>query len=111
MAFIIPKKLGQAAIATGSGTSIYTTPAAMTTLVKCADICNTTSGTSTVSVHLVPSGGAAAVGNALLYNVPIYGNSTVQWTGTQVLDAGGFILAVANGVGLTINIAGGEYSD
>lgn len=110
MAFLIPKKIAQAAVGTGAGTLLYTAPTLITTLIKCIDICNTTAGALTVAVHLVPSGGAVAPSNALLYTTSISGNTTFQWTGTQILTAGGFIQAIGSGAGITINIAGGEYS-
>lgn len=109
MAFLTPKKLGQAAVGTGAGTLIYTAPTLITTLVKCIDVCNTTASPITVSIHLVPSGGAVGTANALRYAYSVAANSAYQWTGTQVLNAGDFIQAVAAGAGLTLTAAGGEY--
>lgn len=109
MAFIIPKKIGQAAVGTGAGTLIYTAPTDITTLVKCIDVANTTAGALTISVHLVPLAGSATTANALFYTFNVAANSRFQWTGTQVLETGGFIQAVASGAGLTLNAAGGEY--
>jgi len=109
MAFIIPKRLGQAAITTGAGVLVYTAPTAVTTLVKCLDICNTTAAAISVSVYLVPLAGAAATSNALFYTLPIAPLSIYQWTGTQILNTGGFIQVSASAVGCTINAAGGEY--
>lgn len=109
MAFLTPKKLGQAAVGIGAGTLIYTAPTLITTIVKCIDVCNTTASPITISIHLVHSGGTAGTGNALFYTVSVAGNSTFQWTGTQVLNAGDFIQAVAAGAGLTLTASGGEY--
>ena len=109
MAFIVPKKLGQVAIATGAGTLVYTTPTGITTLVKCMDLAHTGSGTIKVDIHLVPLGGTATAANCLIHAVPVVSSTPYQWTGTQVLDPGGFIQAIADGAGCTINAAGGEY--
>jgi len=108
--FLTPVKMGQAAVGTGAGTLIYTAPTGITSLIKCLDACNTTTGALTLSVYLVPSGGAVATSNALVYGISIPASSVYQWTGTQCITAGGFIRAVASGVGLTINISGGEYA-
>ena len=109
MAVIKPTKLGQAAVGTGAGTLVYTAATGITTIVKCFDVCNTTASVITVSIHLVVSAGSASTANALVYAVSVPGSGTFQWTGTQVLDAGGFIQAIAASAGLTINAAGGEY--
>ena len=108
--FITPKKMGQAAVGTGVGTLVYTAPTGITAIIKCIDVCNTTTGTLALSVYLIPSGGAAATSNALMYGISIPAGGVYQWTGTQCLYAAGFIQAVGSGAGLTINISGGEYA-
>ena len=110
MAFLIPKKLGQGAIVVSPGLLVYTAPTLITTIIKCIDICNTTAGALTVSVHLVPLAGTASTANALFYTISIPANSTYQWFGTQIMNAGGFIQAIGSGAGLTVNVGGGEYS-
>lgn len=104
---ITPVKLGQAAI-TGSIATLYTVPASTRTLLKDIDICNTTAGALTVDVHLVPSGGSATTANALLYGYSINANATLQWTGTQVMNASDTIQVKASGLGCTITASGGE---
>ncbi len=104
---ITPVKLGQAAI-TAAATTLYTVPASTRTMVKDLDICNTTGGTLTVDVYLVPSAGSAATTNALLYGASVTANSTLQWAGTQVLNTGDTIQIKASGLGLTITASGGE---
>lgn len=111
MAFqsIVPVKLGQAAIAASpTVTTVYTVPASTRALLKDIDVCNTTAGALTVRVYLVPSGGGAATGNAILYDVNIATQNTLQWTGTQVLSAGDTIRAEASGAGLTLTASGAE---
>lgn len=109
MAFqrITPAKLAQAAVTAGT-TTIYTVPALTRTMVKELDICNTTAGTLTLNVHLVPSAGSATTANALFYGASISANTTLQWSGLQVLNAGDTIQVQGSGLGLTINASGGE---
>lgn len=109
MAFqrITPAKLAQAAITAGT-TTIYTVPVSTRTMIKEMDICNTTAGTLTLNAHLVPSGGSATTANALFYGASISANTTLQWSGVQVLNAGDTIQVQGSGLGLTINVSGGE---
>lgn len=109
MAFqrITPAKLAQAAVTAGT-TTIYTVPASTRTMIKEMDICNTTAGTLTLNVHLVPSGGSATTANALFYGASISANTTLQWSGVQVLNVGDTIQVQGSGLGLTINVSGGE---
>lgn len=111
MAFqnIVGLQLGQAAVTTGY-TTIYTTPSnpATRTYVKDLTICNTTAGALNIFVSLVPSGGTAGAANALFYGNSIPANTTVQWTGSQIIEAGGTIQVKASGSGCTITATGGE---
>lgn len=104
---ITPTKLGQAAI-TAATTTLYTVPASTRTLLKDIDIVNTSAGALTVDVYLVPSAGAAGTANALFYNYSINAKNNLQWTGTQVLNAGDTIQIKASGLGCTISVSGGE---
>jgi hypothetical protein len=109
MAFqnITPVKLGQAAITTGV-TTLYTAPASTRTFVKDLDIANTTGASINVRVFLVPSAGTAATTNALFYDAAVPANTTLQWLGTQILNAGDTIQIQASGAGLTITASGAE---
>lgn len=104
---ITPKKLGQAAITTGV-TTLYTVPASTRSFVKNLDIVNTSAGALTYRIFLVPSAGTAGTANALFYDFPINSKENIQWTGTQILDAGDTIQIQASGVGITITASGAE---
>ena len=52
-------------------------------------------GNRTVDVHLVPSGGTAAVGNAIVYNVVVDATSTTFVNLSAVMAAGDFLAAKA----------------
>lgn len=109
MAFndITPTKLGQAAITTGV-TTLYTVPASTRAIVKNLDIVNTSAGALTYRVFLVPSAGTAGTANALFYDFPIDAKENIQWTGTQILNAGDTIQIQASGTGITITASGAE---
>lgn len=104
---VTPKRLGQAAMTT-SYVSVYTTPAATKTYLKEFDIINTTAAIVYIYVSLVPSGGTAGTSNALFYYNALPAYTTMQWSGSQVLDEGDTIQVKASAVGCTITISGGE---
>ena len=91
-----------------STTTLYTVNAGLQFTLNDIEICNTTSTPQTFTIYLVPSGGTASAGNALFYSAPIMGNTTVQWTGQQVLAAGGTIQASASATTVSIMINGGQ---
>jgi hypothetical protein len=100
-------QLGQAAMTT-SYTTIYTTPTNTRTYIKDITIVNTDAATIGLYVHLVPSGGTATAANAIFYNNQLPQNTTVQWTGSQIMNAGGTIQVKASATGCTITATGGE---
>jgi len=109
MAFqnIVGNRLAQAETTT-SYVTIYTTPSLTRTYVKNIDICNTTSGTLRFYVHLILKDGTAGAGNALFYNAPINANTTVQWTGSEILTPGDLIQIKGSAAGISVTITGGE---
>lgn len=104
---VTPIKLGQAAM-TAAYTTLYTTADRTKTYVKQFDIANTTGGALNVFIHLVPLAGSAGTGNALVYNVSVAANSTLQWKGVQIMDTGDTLQIKASAVGCTITASGGE---
>lgn len=104
---ITPVKLGQQAITTSYAT-VYTTPALSRTFLKEFDIINTTAAIVHIYVHLVPSGGSANTANAMFYYNALPAYTTMQWTGSQVMNAGETIQVKASAVGCTITASGGE---
>ena len=109
MAFqnIVGNRLAQAETTT-SYVTIYTTPSLTRTYVKNIDICNTTSGTLRFYIHLIPTDDTAGAGNALFYNAPINVNTTVQWTGSEILTPGDLIQIKGSAAGISVTITGGE---
>ena len=98
--------IAQAVITTGY-TTIYTVLADQRLYIKDMDVCNTTAGALTVTIHLVQNGNVADTTNAIFYGSSIAANDNLQWTGTQLMDVGGTIQVKASGAGLVINISGG----
>ena len=89
--FFTPTVLGVAAA------TLYTVPAApATSLLRGARIrlTNTTAGPVTVTLHAVPSAGAAADGNAFLKAKSIPANDYVD-VDVPIMPAGAFIQALA----------------
>jgi hypothetical protein len=109
MAFqnIVGYKLGQAS-ATTAYYVLYTVPANTRTYVKDIDICNTTAGSLRFYIHLVPAGKSPDSTNALFYNAPINATTTVQWTGSAILNAGDTIQIKASATGCVVSVTGGE---
>lgn len=88
----------------------YTCPKGVRTYVTDIDICNTASAAATVYVSLVPSNSTPGAGNAIFYATPIPANSTLQWTGAQIINPGDTIQVYASATTCTINISGGQSS-
>lgn len=104
---ITPVKLGQQAITT-SYTTVYTTPSSSRTFLKEFDIINTTAAIVHIYVSLVPDGGTAGTSNALFYYNALPAYTTMQWTGSQVMNEGDSIQVKASATGCTITASGGE---
>lgn len=87
--------------------TIYTAPAGVVGRIAEIDICNGNAAAATFYIHLIPTGGTASTSNALFYNAPINGYTTVQWTGSFALRPGDFIQVKASTTGITFNVSGG----
>ena len=99
--------LASGAAGTGGYSTLYTVPGGRQMAIVDIEICNTSATPATFYVSLVPQGGTAGASNAIFYAAPINGNSTVQWTGQQVLGAGGFVAAYASAATVTFKVGGG----
>ena len=99
--------LSSGAATTGSFGTLYAVPSGRQTAIVDIEICNTSGAPATFTVCLVPSGESAGAANAVFYNAPIPGNTTVQWTGQQVLFTGGSVQAQASASTVTIKVGGG----
>jgi len=101
------KPLASGAAGTGGYSTLYTVPTGSQMAIVDIEICNTASSPATFYISLCAAGETAGASNAVFYAAPINGNTTVQWTGQQVLDAGGFVAAYASASTVTIKVGGG----
>jgi len=99
-----PLASGEAA--TGGYATLYTVPTGKQMAIVDLEICNTSAVPATFYISLVTAGNTADATNALFYNAPINGNTTVQWTGQQVLTAGSFVAAYASSSSVTFKVGG-----
>ena len=99
--------LASGAAGTGGYSTLYIVPSGRQMAIVDIEICNTSAAPATFYVSLVPAGGTAGANNAIFYAAPIAGNTTVQWTGQQVLEAAGFVAAYASSSSVTFKIGGG----
>lgn len=97
--------LSQGALTTAY-TTLYTTPSTSRVYVNDICVCNTSGSALTVYISLVPLGGTAGASNAIFYNTSIPAYSTMQWTGTQVLNSNSTIQAYASSTSCTVTISG-----
>jgi hypothetical protein len=105
----VPVKMAQAALTT-STVSLYTTPVTNRAVIQDIMIANTTAGSLTYTIYLVPAAGTAATTNAIFYQVALPANTSYHWTGSQVLFPGDTIQALGSATGLTISISGQQVS-
>lgn len=110
MATYTHRQLAQAQPGTSAGT-LYTVPAATSTVVKQIVIANTTATAATVSIRLVPSGGSPGVGNSVAEAVSVAANTSQTLDLTQTLPTGAFISALqGTASAITLTISGVEIT-
>lgn len=107
LTFTKGSSLSRVPMTTGT-TILYTVNPGLQFTLNDIEICNTSAAPATFTICLVPSGGSASAGNALFFSAPIPGNTTVQWTGNQVLNAGGTIQVSASATTVTVMFNGGQ---
>ncbi len=102
------KLLYRGAIGTGSGTLAYTVPTTYKTTLEAVTIANTSSSAITCTAHLVTSGGSPSSSNQFLPAVSIPANTSLDWSGRQVLNPGDFVQLIGSASGLSANLSGTE---
>jgi hypothetical protein len=102
------KILGQTA-ATTTNANTFTVPSAHTYAVSSLVIANTSSVSSNARVYARIGGATAAVGNAILYDVPIPGNSTATFSLGMTFAATDILTVYSsNGSALTYTAFGSD---
>jgi len=98
MSVITPKRIISGAQVTASLAPYYTCPANTKCIIKNLSFSNTTATARTVTVNLIPSGGTAGAANQIVttHTIPAYSEWQCSIASGHVLEAGGFIQAVAD---------------
>ena len=89
MAFqtVTPIRLAQASM-TINYLAIYTCPTDARAYMKDIMVCNGTEGAGTININIVPDTQTVGASNVIYSNYPLAANTTFQWKGTQILNAG-----------------------
>jgi hypothetical protein len=95
---IIPKSFVNGTNLTNAAATYYTVPASTRAIVKKATFCNDDAIAVTVTINLVPSGGAAAYGNCITKAKVLAAGETWSCPDVEnhVMEASGFISMVAS---------------
>ena len=100
-----PSRLFQGQLA-ASDTTIFTA-SGNGCIVKEIVVCNTTTGTITLNLSIVPNGNVVGVANRLLFGVSVTAGQTLFIDISQVMASGDFISASASAAtSLTATISG-----
>lgn len=101
------KALGQAQIASGTVTILYTVPLATTAIVKDLQLCNVATGTyAPISLWIDTDGTQATDAEAVIRKWSLPPNDFLHWSGFMVMSAGATIKAscgIAGAVTITAN--------
>lgn len=85
---------------------LYTAPSMKTGVLYQAMICNVSAASAMITMHIVPPGGTAQIGNAVLSAVPVDLGSSILYTASTAMPEGSTIVAfsnVSNAINLTID--------
>lgn len=93
-----------------ANTTLYTCPAQTQTVVSCLSVCNTTSGSVTIRIYVVPDKGTAAVANAFMYDRTLTANLTIDVLKGICLRAGDSIVCYASATNVIFHLFGSEIS-
>lgn len=102
------KRLVSGSQLTGSAATYYTAPTLTKTIIKSAQLTNTTAGAVACTVYLVPSAGTAGATNTVISARSIAAGETYNCPElvNAVLEAGGTIQAL--GLNVTLTASGAE---
>lgn len=105
-----PTRLAQVQAAV-TDTTLYTVPAATSTIIREVVACNTTGGQVAIWVSFCASGATVGDANRVICNEIVGAYSTVIFTFTQVLATGGFVSCkAAAATSLTVTASGVEIT-
>ena len=90
-----PKRIGPAAMPTCAAASVFQAPERL--LIQRFTFSNTTAGTLSVTLNIVPAGGAAAVGTQIIPTITVPANDVIVVLCPVILERGEHIFALATG--------------
>jgi len=105
----LPKRLIDGVQLTADAVIYYAASANSLTTISAASVTNTTATAQAVTIHLVPSGGAAGVGNVVCSGRVVAPGETFNVSGCigQTLAAGGTIQALSDAAAALTLVASG----
>jgi hypothetical protein len=83
-----PRRRILAVLARTSAVSVYEVPSGRTLRIDSISVCNVVTTTATFRLHIVAPGESPAISNAVYYNLPLRGNSTLLDDSVRHLTAG-----------------------
>jgi hypothetical protein len=104
------KVLGQINPTANTQTTLYTVPAATSTIVSTVAICNLSATATTFSLAVQPAGAAIANKNYLNFNTPLPANDTITLTIGMTLATTDVISANAASSLVSFNAFGSELT-
>jgi hypothetical protein len=104
------KVLGQNNPLANTLTTIYTVPAATSTVISSISICNQSNTATTFSIAVQPRGGAIAANSYVNFNTPLPGNDTITLTIGMTLGNTDVLSANVSTGTVSINVFGSELS-
>jgi hypothetical protein len=102
--------LGQANPTANTATTVYTVPAATSTIISTITVCNQNSAATAFSIAVQPAGGSVTPKSYINYNTPIPGNDTITLTIGMTLGNTDILSANVFSSNVSINVFGSEIS-
>jgi len=108
MAIATPKVLGQSNPVAATATSLYTVPAATSTVGSSIVVCNRSSTATTFRIAIRPAGATLANQHYIYYDTPLGGNDTFVATIGITLATTDVVTVYATLATLSFNLFGQE---
>lgn len=106
------KAIIESVLALAAETTQYTAPAGARTIIDKFTATNTTAGILTMTIKLVPSGGAVGASNTIVQTQALAAGQCYAFPEVvgHTLNAGDFISTLPSGVGIAIRSSGREIT-
>lgn len=104
------KVLGQSNPAANTPTTLYTVPAATTTVASTINICNLDSTAGNFRIAVRPSGATITNAHYIAYNTVVPANDSIAMTIGITLSTTDVVTVTANTANVSFNLFGSEIS-